>query len=241
MAKRYYTTKKLTVGKAVTLDGEEFHHLKNVMRTRVGEEVILFNGDGNDAYGKVARLDKNSATITIDKVTPCEHEPSCFVTLFQAVCKGDKLSLIAQKITELGARQMVVFYSDFTDIKDKTGKLDKLERVSISAAKQCKRASLVKISGVVSFDEMIKKAKELDEVYVAYEHHQGTSLIEAIKNSAGKGVGIIIGAEGGFSQNELDKLLQEKIVPVSLGNRILRTETAAIASVATIIFTLEKK
>jgi len=240
--KRYYIKSELFENSNVLLDGEEYHHLKNVMRARVGDQLVLFNGNGYDAIGTIKSLDKNSGIINIEKIEKNKSEPFVNFTLFQGVCKGDKLSLITQKITEIGATNLSVFYSDYTDIKDKTSKLDKLERVSISASKQCGRSSIVNIDGVFDFEQMIEKAEKFDKVFIAYENANGKTLFTALKENANyKNIGLIIGAEGGFSEKEIEKLNKKNNFEiVSLGNRILRTETASIAGTATIIFACEE-
>lgn len=239
--KRYYTEQNLIENSLVTIDGEEFHHLKNVMRSRVNDKIALFNGTNITAEGEIVRLDKNQATVKILSTIENQSEPKVNVTLFQAVCKGDKLSLITQKITELGATNLCVFYSQFTDIKDKTSKLDKLERVSIAASKQCGRSSIISPCGVMSFDQMVEEAKKLDKVYVAYENQEDNSLINSLqKNANYKNIGLIIGAEGGFSEKEIEILNKNNIEIVTLGKRILRTETAAIVGVGLIMFACEK-
>lgn len=239
--KRYYINAELSQGNTVSLDGEEFHHLKNVMRSRVGDNVTLFNGSPINATCEIVNINKNNADIKVLNVEQNLAEPTINLTLFQAVCKGDKLSLITQKVTELGVSNMCVFYSQFTDIKDKTSKLDKLERVSISASKQCGRSSFINFSGVMDFKAMIEEAKKLDKVYVAYENEDNNSLFNSlVTDSNHKNIGLIIGAEGGFSEQEIDLLKQNNMEIVTLGKRILRTETAAIVGSSTILFACEK-
>lgn len=238
--KRYYYNGQLQIGQIIILEDDEFHHLKNVMRTNVGDLVTIFNGTNIDATAEIKTILKNKAELMIKEIIENQNEPSIEVTLFQAVCKGDKLSLITQKVTELGATNLTVFYSQYTDIKDKTSKLDKLERVSISASKQCGRSSILNISGVISFNEMLSEAKKLDKVFVAYENADQTSLYESLsKNAKFKKIGVIIGAEGGFSTEEIEIIKKNNLEIVTLGKRILRTETAAIASVAQIMFACE--
>ena len=239
--KRYYIDSKLEEGLIVKLEGEEYHHMKNVMRSRVGDEVVLFNGSDKDAVCEILSLDKNWATLKILNVCKNQSEPTINLTLYQAVCKGDKLSLITQKITEIGASNLCVFYSKFTDIKDNTSKLDKLERVSISASKQCGRSSILNVSGVISFAELVENIKSQDKVFVAYENKEGTSLLESLnKNNKYQNIGLVIGAEGGFSEDEIDTLeTLSNVEIVTLGKRILRTETASIAGCATIMFACE--
>ena len=239
--KRYYINQNLIINSVVVLDGEEFHHLKNVMRSKIGDKIALFNGTNITAVGEIISIDKNHANIKILEIEENKSEPTINVTLFQAVCKGDKLSLITQKITELGATNICVFYSQFTDIKDKTSKLDKLERVSVSASKQCGRSSIIKPVGVISFEEMIEQAKKLDKVYAAYENQEGNTLLGSLQsNTNHKNIGLIIGAEGGFSEEEIKILEHNNIEIVSLGKRILRTETASIVGIGLIMFACEK-
>lgn len=240
--KRYYIENELSENTQVVLDGDEFHHLKDVMRQRPNDEVVLFNGKGFDAIARIIRIDKKSAVLEVEKIVENDIMPNVNVTLFQAVCKGEKLSLITQKITELGARGLEVFYSKYTDIKDRTGKLDKLSKVSISACKQCGRSDELKISGVDDFNSMVEKAKKLDKVYVAYENSTGKTLYDCIsKNANLANIGVIIGAEGGFSPEEIAILEKNNFEIVSLGKSILRTETASISSVALIVFVLGGK
>ncbi len=239
--KRYYIENELNKNTTVYLEGEEFHHLKNVMRTRIGDRVELFNGTTINAEAIVKSIDKNSASLYIEKIEENQSEPKINFTLFQAVAKGEKLSLITQKITELGASNLTVFYSQFTDIKDKTSKLDKLDRVCVSACKQCGRSSTLNINGVISFKDMVSEAKKLDKVYVAYENADGITLFNSLnKNANYNNIGLIIGAEGGFSEEEIKVLSDNNFEIISLGKRILRTETAAIAGTSTIIFACEK-
>ncbi len=239
-AKRYFVESDFSVNNIARIEGEEYHHMKDVMRSRVGDDVVLINGTTLDAYGKIITLNKNYGEVLIEKIENNKCEPSVEVVLYQAVCKGDKLSLITQKITELGASKMVVFYSDFTDIKDKTNRLEKLEKVSVSAIKQCGRSKPIKISGVLSFENMVEDAKKLEKVFVAYENASGITLYQSLsKNANFTKIGVIIGAEGGFSAKEVE-ILEKNFEIVSLGKRILRTETASIVSVAEIIGACEK-
>lgn len=239
--KRYFTELELKENSIVKIDQEEYHHLKNVMRTRVNDKIILFNRDGYDAEAVITKLDKLYGEAKILKAYKNESEPKCEVCLMQAVCKGDKLSFITQKITELGASKMVVYYSDYTDIKDKTSKLDKLDRVSISACKQCGRSKPLTIEGVDSFISMVNKAKSYDKVFVPYENAEGVTLYgKLLKNAKYDKICVIIGAEGGFSENEIKIMQENGFEIVTLGKRILRTETASIVSVANIVFACEE-
>ena len=228
--KRYYTNQTLNENSLITIDGEEFHHMTNVMRSRVGDKICLFNGDGNFYFAEIKNIAKKQADVFISHKEPSTNEPKGSLTLFQALAKGDKMSLVMQKITELGATNMCLFESDFCDVKSNTHRQDRLDTISVSAAKQCGRASLVQTKGIYKFNEIANQIADFDAFYVAYEAEDGATLArDLIKNKDSlKNIAIMIGAEGGFSEKEIELLKNNNAKIVSLGNRILRTETASI-------------
>lgn len=239
--KRYYFDGTISENSSIWLQGDEFHHLTNVMRTRVGERVCIFNGDSNFYFGEVITINKKDAEIHIDTKVASENEPQINLTVFQALAKGDKLSLITQKITELGATNLCLFESDFCDVKANTHKPDRLETISISAAKQCGRASVLNIHGVLKIKEVANLINDFDAFYVAYENEDGHTLVSSISNLKNPSkVAVMIGAEGGFSTKEIEILKESGADIVSLGRRILRTETASIACASVIMQLLDK-
>ncbi|MBE5755338.1 MAG: 16S rRNA (uracil(1498)-N(3))-methyltransferase [Clostridia bacterium] len=228
--KRYYYNGTIYINSIVTLEDEEFHHLVNVMRSRVGEKVCLFNGDGNFYFGEVKSINKKYAEIMVTSAEKSNNEPSIKLTIYQALAKGDKMSLVMQKITEIGASTLCLFESEFCDVKANTHRQDRLDTISVSAAKQCGRASLVQTKGIYKFNEVAEQIADFDAFYVAYEAEDGSTLASSLienKNNL-KNIAIMIGAEGGFSQKEIELLKNNNAKIVSLGNRILRTETASI-------------
>lgn len=239
--KIYYYDGELELGSEILFEGEEFHHMTNVMRARNGEKIILFNGNGIFYHAEINELAKKYAKIKVLSEEKSQNEPKMHLTVFQALAKGDKLSLIMQKITELGASELAIFDSEFCDVKANTTRVDRLETIAISAAKQCKRASITKQSGVYKLSEVEKMIPDFDAFYVAYENEDGFSLAgDLIKNKQNlKNIALMIGAEGGFSEKEIEMLKAAGAKIVSMGNRILRTETAAIAGTALIMQILE--
>lgn len=228
--KRFYINEELFEGKNVCLEGEEFHHLANVMRARIGDSVCLFNGNGKFYFGKITQINKKNAEILIQNEQISQNEPKINLTIYQALAKGDKLSLVMQKITEIGASNLCLFESEFCDVKSNTGKQERLDNISISAAKQCGRASLVQTSGIFNIKQVAEQIKNYDAFYVAYEAEDGATLSNSLILNKGKlqNIAIMIGAEGGFSEKEIELLKSSEAKIVSLGNRILRTETASI-------------
>lgn len=228
--KRFYINEELFEGKNVCLEGEEFHHLANVMRARIGDSVCLFNGNGKFYFGKITQINKKNAEILIQNEQISQNEPKIKLAIYQALAKGDKLSLVMQKITEIGASNLCLLESEFCDVKSNTGKQVRLDNISISAAKQCGRASLVQTSGIFNIKQVAEQIKDYDAFYVAYEAEDGATLSNSLILNKGKlqNIAIMIGAEGGFSEKEIELLKSSGAKIVSLGNRILRTETASI-------------
>ncbi len=239
--KRYYFNGTLSQGKTIVLEGDEFHHLTNVMRSRVGERICLFNGDSNFYFGNVKTISKKFAEIEVTETEESLNEPTINLAVYQALAKGDKLSLVMQKITEIGASELCLFESKFCDVKANTHKSERMESIAVSAAKQCGRASITKTSGIYSIKEVASQIQNFDAFYVAYENKDGNTLVKDLlqnKNSI-KNVAIMIGAEGGFAEDEIKLLEENGAKIVSLGKRVLRTETAAIVCAGVISQILE--
>lgn len=239
--KRYYYSGEISPNMTIVLEGEEFHHLACVMRSRVKDEVILFNGDGNFYYSEISAINKKNAEILVKNQVKSENEPTIKFDLYQALAKGDKLSLIMQKISELGASSMCLFESKFCDVKANTNKQERLESIAISASKQCGRATITQTEGIYSIKQVAEKIKEYDAFFVAYETSEDITLADCLINNNYKKVAVMIGAEGGFSEDEIELLKNSGAKIVSLGKRILRTETASISCTALAMQILERK
>ncbi len=239
--KRFYFDGDLAEKSEVVMEGEEFHHLSNVMRAKLGDKLVLFNGDGNFYHAQIFELSKKYAKIKVLSTEKSKNEPKIELAVYQALAKGDKLSLIMQKITEIGASELAIFDSEFCDVKANTTRVDRLDSIAISAAKQCGRATITKQTGIYKLNEVADLIKDYDAFYVAYENEDGLTLAkDLIKNKDKiKKVAVMIGAEGGFSASEIEALKQAGAKIVSLGDRILRTETAAIVCAGLIMQILE--
>jgi len=239
--KRFFYNGNLKENTVIDFEGEEFHHLANVMRARVGDKVCLFNGDGNFYFGEVKSISKKFAEIKINRKEESKSEPQITLTIYQALAKGDKLSLIMQKITELGASKLCLFESDFCDVKANSNKQERMDSISVSAAKQCGRATIVQSEGIFSIKEVADQIKDYDAFFVTYENEDGHTLTDSLQKHADlKNIAVMIGAEGGFATKEIQLLKDSGADIVSLGKRILRTETAAIACTAVVMQLLEK-
>lgn len=238
--RRFFVSGISKDSKVATVAGDEFTHLKKVLRLSEGASVELFNGKGLTLAGTISSIDKTSATITIDSACECKRESSLGVALLQGMLKGEKPELVIQKATELGVLE-VVFYSTARTVagpgKDRAeGRLKRWRRVAIEAAKQCGRDTLPALS-ITSFSSAIEGRTGLK--VMLWEGSGGGGFKEALKRPEAKdGVAILVGPEGGFSEDEVVAAQKAGFVPVGFGPRVLRAETAAIAAVSAVQYEL---
>ncbi len=233
--KRFFVGHDLEVNKTYKIDGIEHNHIKNVMRMGVGDELILVCGDEFDYHGKIVAMSKGDTSVTIQNCTPNIYNPKCNITVFQALVKSDNMTLIIQKLTELGVNSFVPFESEFITSKDKFGKTSKFQEISNQSIKQCKRSRPMRVAETISFDTLVKSLKDYDIVLFANECERVEKL-ESVGLDENKKVAIIVGSEGGFSESEINKLIQNGAKSISLGKRILRAETASIALTSVVMY-----
>lgn len=231
------------------LVGEDYHHAVNALRIRSGEQISISDGRGRDylcTAEESLTLENGEKALSLRLEAQEEgHELPSEVWLFQGLPKSDKLELIIQKATELGASHIVP-----VEMKNCVAKLEKskaeqrLKRwnaIAESAARQSGRSIVPEVHLPVSFPEAVRMAQELDVSILPYEKEEGfLGLSEAIISFLpGRSIGVIIGPEGGFDPLEAKLAEARGILPVSLGKRILRTETAAIAALSLVMIRLE--
>ena len=225
--KRYFIDSKNFNKENIILDGTEHNHLKNVMRTQVGEHVVVVTGDGFDYECEVIAIDKNKTHLNLINATKNPNEPKRKLTVYQALTKADNMNLIVQKLTELGVARLIPFENAFVTAKDKNGKTDKLQNISNQSIKQCKRGCPMIVNDTLSFKQLLSDLKQYDIVVFANECEKTRSL-SSLKFPY-ENIAIIVGSEGGFSEQEIAQLNRiDNVVSVSLGRRILRAETASI-------------
>ncbi|MDO8643664.1 MAG: 16S rRNA (uracil(1498)-N(3))-methyltransferase [bacterium] len=230
--------------KKATLKGAAAKHLKQVLRATVGEEIILFDGEGNQYIGKIDSLGKEiSVTILQKRKVP---ENPVKITLAQAWLKKDKMEWVIQKATELGVEQILPFSSSRTIPKWSGGeKQERWDKIALAAAEQCGRATLPTILPAASFEKTISSFETCDVKLILWEKETEKHLKDIFREpfvGAGlrqreseiKNLLFVIGPEGGFSEEEVTAAQKNGFIPVSLGQRILRAETAAL-SVLTIL------
>lgn len=235
--KRFFVDRELNNLTSIKIDGIEHNHIKNVMRMQVGDEIILVCGDEFDYIARIVAISKGDTICEIVGKEPNIFNPLADVTVFQALVKSDNMSLIVQKLTELGVKTFVPFESEYITSKDKMGKSRKLQEISNQSIKQCKRSIPMRVADVMSFDRVLEVLKEFDIVVFANECER-TSRISETGLQKGRKVAIIVGSEGGFSKGEIDRLESVGARSITLGKRILRAETASIALTSVVMYQL---
>ena len=239
--KRFKFNLEDLIGDKLYLLGQEATHAYSVMRLKVGDKLVAFCGDGKDYFCEILNINKNAVECKIEKIENNLADAKVDICVYQAMLKADKLELITQKITEIGIKELNLFESEFcvAKLKDNNNKIERLNKITLESSKQCGRSIPLKIDTKPNFKSMLESLKNYDLVLFAYEG-QRVNKITQIQGDYNK-IAIIIGSEGGFSDNEYNELMQLKNVQcVTLGNRILRAETACIVASALAVEHFEK-
>ncbi len=229
----------------ITLIGEDAHHISYSLRMAVGDSLTVCDEDGREYICKLLKLDGETVLAEIKEERNGEGEMPLSVDLFQAFPKGDKLELIIQKAVELGASSVTPFESERCVKRPKADKIDKqigrMQRIADEASKQCGRARLSSVRNPLSFSEMLKKVSDYDLALFCYEGCDTDSIKDALEKKGKEisSLAIIVGSEGGFSPAEATAIEGAGAIPVTLGKRILRCETAPIYALSCVSFYYE--
>lgn len=234
------------VGKdTVTIEGNDVNHIKNVLRMKRGERVRISSTSGKNYFGRIAEFSGETVLVALAEECAPDTELPSRIYLFQGLPKSDKIELIIQKAVELGVYEIIpVAMKNCVvklDEKKAAAKTARWQEIAKSAAKQSKRSIIPTVGHPVSYQEALAAAAELDVVLVPYENVRGMAAtreaIEAIV--PGQSVGIFIGPEGGFADGEIVQAREHDMRLISLGGRILRTETAGLAALSVLMYHLE--
>ena len=229
----------------IRIEGSDVNHIRNVLRMKNGEKIRISDKSGMSYFCHIENVTENEVIATIDEKDSLGTELPNRIVLFQGLPKSDKMELIIQKAVELGVYKIIpVGMKNCVvklEAKKAASKCTRWQAISESAAKQSKRTLIPEIGLPVSWNEALKQAGELDVVLVPYENERGMEATrETIKSiQPGQTIGIMIGPEGGFADSEIDNL-PEKMQRISLGRRILRTETAGMTALSMLVYELDQ-
>ena len=240
---KFFVSNNLIKDDKVFIDGENVNHIINSLRCKIGEEIEISTGDGFDYLCKIEEISKD---LVIAKIIDCfgnESEPNVKITLYQGLPKAEKMELIIQKSIELGIDEIVPINTDRTIVKlagKEDKKLARWNKIAESAAKQSRRGKVPKVRSIINFSQAIQQASQNNLNIIPYEKEEKNSIKNIIKDFNGKSIGIFIGPEGGFSEKEIEIAIKNNIKPITLGKRILRTETAGFITTAILLYELEE-
>ena len=232
--------------KEIVITGPDVNHIRNVLRMRAGEELLAADGQGSEYRCILRELQDSEIRAEICRKLSGSAELPSRITLFQGLPKSDKMDLIIQKCVELGVFRIVPVTTKRTvvklDAKKEESRRKRWTAVSESAAKQSGRGIIPEISGVQSFREAVEEAGELDVCLIPYEKPENMARTREILSGipAGASIGVFIGPEGGFEEEEVREAMEAGARPITLGRRILRTETAGMAVLAMLGYLLEE-
>ena len=225
--------------------GTDVNHISNVLRMKQGEEVWISDGGKKEYRCAIEAFSADEVLLHIIYAQEPDYELSSRIYLFQGLPKADKMELIIQKAVELGAYEIIPVETKRCvvklDGKKAAKKVDRWQQIAESAAKQSKRMLIPNVHQVLSFKEALKYAEAMDIRLIPYELAKGMQetkeILAAIEQ--GQSIGIFIGPEGGFEEKEVEAAISEGAKPITLGKRILRTETAGLAILSVLMFQLE--
>jgi 16S rRNA (uracil1498-N3)-methyltransferase len=229
---RVFIDQKVVPGDSIFLSIDKTHHILHVLRLHVGDQVKLFNNSGFEFIAKIIEVKKKAIRVEVGESSQCENESPLEIALYLAVSRGPHMDFSIQKAVELGVKVIIPIISEFSNVKLTGARVDNKithwEKIIIGAAEQCGRNTLAELQSPMTFNESIHLDNNSKKLILHPGVGQTMSKIN-IKNSK---LALMIGPEGGFSDEEFQKALDNNYIPVNLGPRILRTETAVVCSLS---------
>jgi 16S rRNA (uracil1498-N3)-methyltransferase len=229
---RIYTESLLKEGTTTELDDNAAQHVGRVLRMQPGQELVLFNGDGQDYPGTITAAGKKQIEVQIGSPIPNATESPLKIVLGQTLSKGDRMDYAIQKAVEMGVTQIVPLTTERCDVKLKYDReekrLSRWQAIAVNAAEQCGRAVAPDVLPVMTIEKWLEHARTCD-LRLVLHHRTKQSLTSLVKPGS---VAIMIGPEGGLTNHEITRAANEGFLPTALGPRVLRTETAPVAAIA---------
>lgn len=245
---KFFVSDKQVNNNTITIIGEDVKHIANVLRMKLGDCIQVCNVDTTENFNvEISDISKDKIMCSIKEQIESEAESSINLKIYQGIPKADKMELIIQKSTELGVKEFIPVdmercVSKITG-KDSAKKIERWQKIAEVAAKQSGRDLIPRVNEVISIKKLCNCVQELDMLIVPYERAEGYSFKNAVDEIKQLGkenvsIGIVIGPEGGFEPSEISQLEEAGAKIVTLGKRILRTETVALAMSSVIMYEL---
>ncbi len=241
----FFVTPRQVKDNCIYIDGSDVNHIKNVLRMKIGEELQISDGNNKKYLCEIESMTLEEVRVLIKEEQSADTELPSKIYLFQGLPKGDKMELIVQKAVELGAYEIIPVATKRAvvklDEKKASKKVERWNSIAEGGAKQSGRNVIPKVTDIMSYKEAITYAKQLDIVLIPYELAEGIQETKKIVSQIipGQSIGIFIGPEGGFEITEVEYAMENGVRPITLGKRILRTETAGLTTLSILMYHLE--
>ena len=236
---RFFVSAEEFQNEFIVLTGENASHAK-VLRIKNGDKVVICDGEGNECICTVSDTAPNQISLVVDAREASSTEAKVHVAVYMAFSKGDKFEHVVQKATELGATEIIAFPSarcvSKPDTKSLSKKLERWQKIAVSAAQQSGRGKIPSVIALNSYDEVITRAKQADIPILFYENERATTLRAVLSAGQYSSVALITGPEGGLEHAEVEKALCEGVHVCTLGRRILRCETAPLCALSAVMY-----
>lgn len=242
--RRFFVAPEQISAEEALIEGDTARQIYKVLRLKESDPITLLDGDGGVFEAVITSASPRAIKARIAGIQHGVNEPTLRLVLASCLPKSDRIEHIVQKCTELGICEMILVRSERTVVRlDESGqakRLERLNKIAIEAAEQCGRSVAPKLSGVIGFDELINSARDYDLALVGWEEEESVGLRDTLRENEKAGSALlIVGPEGGLSQTEVQSAIDAGVKSVSFGGRILRTDTAAVAGCAAIMYELE--
>ena len=242
---RFFVEESQIYNGTVHITGSDVNHIKNVLRMRPGEKILVSTGGEKEYHCAVSDFTEGEVLAAVEEVTAADRELPSGIVLFQGLPKGDKMELIIQKAVELGATEIVPVEMKRCvvklDRKKAEKKAERWQTIALGAAKQSKRMQIPTVHTPVTFQQALAMMAESDVRLMPYENAEGMEGTRRILESIepGESIAVLIGPEGGIDEAEVEMAMKAKVEPITLGKRILRTETAGMTVLSILVYLLE--
>lgn len=241
---RFFVNKKYILDDVITIDDkEDIKHIVKVLRLKEDDQLEISDTEQYEYIAKIREILSDRVELDILKKDVFQREPNCKISLYQSIPKQSKMEYIIQKCVELGINDVVPVFTKRTVVQDKGNfnkKVDRWQKIALEAAKQSKRGIIPEVRSPLSFKEMLGHIADKDMVLFLYENEKDITIKQVLRRQMdAKSIAIVVGPEGGFSNEEVEQACNHSAHSVSLGKTILRTETAGAACVAVVLYELE--
>lgn len=240
---RFFVDKSAINDNIITIsDKEDVNHISKALRCKVSDIIEISDKETFEYDAEIKRILPDRIECSVIEKRHFQREPEHKVYLYQGIPKQGKMEVIVQKAVELGVYKIIPVFTERTVIQDRgnfKNKIERWQKISKEAVKQCRRGIIPSVGNAVTFDEMLDEIKNKDLNILLYENESQTTLKSVLRSFEGSSISITIGPEGGFSQTEIRKASEKGVRIATAGKTVLRTETAGIAALAMIFYELE--